>query len=118
MTIEEFEELITRAGFNPDEIDIEKLERQLRKKEIAEAEKHRLQRTINRNKKRTKKERAERTHQLCNIGGAALMFFPELGKLPSNALEEFFDFIHNDIQTKYEYSSLLNQYVYGGDTDG
>ncbi len=48
-------------------------------------------RAANRAKTTARKKRDARTHQLCNIGGAVLKFYPDLQFLYPNELEALFE---------------------------
>lgn len=61
----------------------------------AKAELHRLNRTDSRNKTKSKKERAERTHKLCNVGAAVTHFYPELLELFPDELINLFEKVFN-----------------------
>ena len=109
MTDEEFKEAITRAGYDSDEINFDALKKQMRKEQIRRADEHKLRRAINRSKKLTNTERARRTHQLCNVGGAALMYFPRLVDFTQDELEDWFSFIYFETDAKRDYQLILKR---------
>ena len=67
--------------------------KRLRKNTTEEANFHRAVRRANRAKTAAQKARDARTHQLCNIGGAILKFYPDLADLYPDELETLFDAI-------------------------
>ena len=93
----------------------------LRKEEKAEAEIHRLNRTESRKKTKSKAERALRTHQLCNIGGAVVSFYPELAYLSPEDLYNLFNkILHYDtgIELSIEYAITHRSNLKGSDKSG
>lgn len=108
MTFDDLQELIIRAGYDPDTINFFELEKQMRKAQIQKADEHKAQRAINRSKKKSNRDRAKRTHELCNIGGAALIFFPKLNLFTQEELEEWFYLISCNMNIKREYAEIAN----------
>ena len=93
----------------------------LRKEEKAEAEIHRLNRAESRKKTKSKAERALRTHQLCNIGGAVVSFYPELAYLSPEDLYNLFNkILHYDtgIELSIEYAITHRSNLKGSDKSG
>ena len=71
--------------------DIENIVSRFRKNAQEEAFIHRTIRAANRAKTAAQKKRAARTHQLCNVGGAVLMYYPGLAELYPDELEAVFE---------------------------
>ena len=93
----------------------------LNKEKKAEAEIHRLNRTESRKKTKSKAERALRTHQLCNIGGAVVSFYPELVYLSQEELYNLFDKVfHYDagIDMVINYAITHRKALKGSDDSG
>ena len=88
-------DVLRTKGYEPTREQLEEILRLLRKDEKAQAELHRLNRSESRKKTKSKAERAHRTHQLCNIGGAVVSFYPELAELMPDELYNLFDKIFN-----------------------
>ena len=107
-----------------DRISDDQLERLLsilRKEEKAEAEIHRLNRAESRKKTKSKAERALRTHQLCNIGGAVVSFYPELAYLSPEELYNLFNKIFHyeiGIEMCIEYAITHRKALKGSDDSG
>ena len=93
----------------------------LNKEKKAEAEIHRLNRTESRKKTKSKAERALRTHQLCNIGGAVVSFYPELAYLSPEELYNLFNKIFHyeiGIEMCIEYAITHRSNLKGSDKSG
>ena len=93
----------------------------LNKEKKAEAEIHRLNRAESRKKTKSKAERALRTHQLCNIGGAVVSFYPELAYLSPEDLYNLFNkILHYDtgIELSIEYAITHRSNLKGSDKSG
>lgn len=71
--------------------DIQNILTWYRKRSQEEAAVHRAVRAANRAKTAAQKKRAARTHQLCNVGGAVLMYYPGLAELYPDELEAVFE---------------------------
>lgn len=67
--------------------ELSKAQKYLKKKQQAE---NQLARLENKQRYISQKDRTHRTHQLCNIGGALVYFFPKLMDL---SREEIYDFV-------------------------
>lgn len=67
--------------------ELSKAQKYLQKKQQFESQLARLE---NKQRYLSQKERSNRTHQLCNIGGALAHFFPKLMDL---SREEIYDFV-------------------------
>ena len=81
--------LFSEYGYSDvSEDEITAVLKKLKEDEKASAAFHRAVRDNNRAKSAKKKERNLRTHQLCNIGGAVIKFYPALAELYPHELEE------------------------------
>lgn len=93
---DELKELFEDNGYGSlTDSDLETIMKQMKKNSKEEAKFHRAVRNANRAKADSKKKRTARTHQLCNVGGAVLKFYPMLSALYPNELELLFDKIFN-----------------------
>ncbi|MBR4450518.1 MAG: DUF3847 domain-containing protein, partial [Clostridia bacterium] len=80
-----------------------------------------LNRAESRKKTKSKAERALRTHQLCNIGGAVVSFYPELAYLSQEELYNLFDKVfHYDtgIDMVINYAITHRSNLKGSDKSG
>ena len=88
----ELQNIFREYGYSDvSEVEIEALLNKLKEDEKASAAFHRAVRDNNRAKSAKKKERDLRTHQLCNIGGAVIKFYPALAELYPHELETLFE---------------------------
>ena len=89
---DELYNLFSEYGYSDvSEDEITAVLKKLKEDEKASAAFHRAVRDNNRAKSAKKKERDLRTHQLCNIGGAVIKFYPALAELYPHELETLFE---------------------------
>ena len=89
---EELRTLLEENGYvDLTDEDIQNILTWYRQRSKEEAAVHRTVRAANRAKTAAQKKRAARTHQLCNVGGAVLMYYPGLAELYPDELEALFE---------------------------
>lgn len=92
LSSEQISELFREYGYEDvSDRDISSLLKKLKSDEKAAAGFHRAVRNNNRIKAAKQKERDARTHQLCNIGGAVIKYYPGLANLYPHELESLFE---------------------------